>query len=216
MRLLRPVRWLVRLTTYFLLACTVLALLSVLTSPRCEEVTEAYDTAVVLGGGTRAERLSTDTLSRVSAGVVLYQRGLVQRLHMTGGGDVADHSIGEEMAKEAARAGVPNAAISWEGTSRSTLENALFSAPMLPPPGAGSLIVVTEPFHALRGAASFLWAGYPSAFCGSPDQTRSDGGLFKAVVREVAAWAFNILRGAVWSLASVFGVAGALPKTFLH
>jgi uncharacterized SAM-binding protein YcdF (DUF218 family) len=178
--------------------------------PYCADVTTPRDAALVLGAGVNKDgSLSADTAVRVDAAVALYERGLVQRVHLSGGGMVGGVTIGERMGERARQQGLPEAAVTWEGQSQSTLQNALFSLPMLP--AEDRLIVVTEPYHALRGAASLAWAGRPAAACGSARGLQGGHDWLRDNLRESAAWGLNILRGGAYLLAAALGQTARLP-----
>lgn len=206
---------LLRLLTAYVLLCAVLAFGSALVVPSCASVTQARDVALVLGAGIRKDgTLTPNSATRTEAGAGLYRRGLVSAVHLSGGGAVAGTSIGETMARHAMAQGVAESALSWEGLSQSTLQNALFSLPMLPEDAR--IRVVTEPYHALRGAASMAMAGRPSPVCAAP---RGDTGAYdwtRNRLRETAAWGLNIFRGSVWLSASALGRSDALPDWVLE
>ncbi len=207
-------RSLIRLLAGYVALCTALTLAAFLV-PACATWDAPRHTAVVLGAsGGSPDALGADSAARVRAAVDLYDRGVVKRLHMTGTGEDPALSAGENMARLAADMGVPEAQITWEGTSRSTLENALLSKPALA--AAPTLLVVTEPFHTLRGAASLAWAGRPAAVCASEDYSFGTTRWAVAFTREIAAWGLNIARGSAYSAARALGVQDSLPEGFLY
>lgn len=207
---------LARLVAAYVLLCTALPILSRLIVPSCASVTTLHDIAVILGSGIHpGGQLTPDSATRVAAGVALYQRGLVTGLHLTGGGAAQEGtSIGAAMARDARAARVPADRVTFEGESRSTLENALFSLPFLS--DADSIIVVTEPFHALRGGASFAWAGRPSTICKSPIGTPGPARWLRDQAWETGGWGLNLIRAPLWSLTRAAGRPDLLPDGFLH
>lgn len=211
MRLLR--RLLIFACAYVLL-CVALTLASPLVSPDCAAVETPRDIAVVLGSGNTAKKLNPSSRARIAGGVALYKAGRVKALHTTGAGLAGNASVGEGMARMAIREGVPADRVTWEGRARSTLENALLSLPVLPQDA--ELIIVTDRFHSLRGAASFVWAGRPSAFCSVPLPRDGTNSLWRTPVWEVGGWGVNIARGAVFLAASAVGLADHLPDAFLQ
>jgi len=54
--------------------------------------------------------------------------------------------------------GLPQSAVVEDGLAQSTLQNALFSLPLIP--NAEHIIVVTEAFHLPRSWASYRWAAW--------------------------------------------------------
>ena len=178
-----------------------------------------FDTAVVLGGGGEVDGgLLDDSYRRAEAGALLYLYDVVGRVHFTGYASVPSRrSAAEAMQEVAVDAGVPIAATTIEAESRSTLENALFSLPMLQ--DAGRLVLVSDGFHLWRGAASMAWAGRPvSGICKAVSLTEADDHQSdtQVILREMAAWWFNIARGGVWSVANALGRADSLPEGFLE
>lgn len=202
-----------RFALAYVTLCVLLTAISQLALPACSTMTTPRDVAIVLGGGSAPDRLTPDTTMRVAAGVELYRNGRVNRLHMTCGNTHPGTRPGRLMAEAAIRAGVPPTAVTWEGQSLSTLQNALFSRPDLP--RGETRFVVTEPFHALRGAASLAWAGRPAAVCTTSATSGTPTRKAKVLLREVAAWAVNIPRALAFSLASVLGLGGVFPDILL-
>jgi uncharacterized SAM-binding protein YcdF (DUF218 family) len=103
--------------------------------------------------------------------------------------------------------------MSVEDRSRSTLQNALFSRPLLGPLAGDRVILVTDGFHLARAWASFRWAGYPqvslaaaSAF-GQPPLPEQAW----RTCRETLAWWFNLARVAAWEAARAVSGGDALP-----
>lgn len=194
--------------------CVGLVLASTTLVPRCTAVDGHWDAAVILGGSRDTEKLYIDSQARLDAGLALFERGRVDHLVMTGAGPNESIPVGRGMLDVALSAGVPRSALSEESRSQSTLENALFATEFLK--DGGSVLVVSEPLHALRGAAALSWAtGRPASSCASELAERPAAEIRRLHIREVAAWGFNIIRASAWSLASAVGVEGWLPDHFL-
>lgn len=186
---------------------------------------EQADLIVVLGAGLSADgQLHQASRLRVARGVELWKQGRAPRLHFTGGVARADGlSAGEIMARLAVDQGAPVEAISFEGLSQSTLQNALFSQPMLK--DARRLILVTEGFHLPRSWLSFRWAsalasGPPKIHLshserfrsGSPDSPFAGP---KMLLREALAIWFNLARAALYDAASLFGIPADMRADWL-
>jgi uncharacterized SAM-binding protein YcdF (DUF218 family) len=119
------------------------------------------DVIVVLGGGS---------LERPGRAAELFKAGEAPKILVSGmGDDMANAQILETN-------GVPAAAISLEGRSRTTRENAKFSIPLLHALGAHRVIIVTSWYHSRRALHCFehyapdltfysrpSYFGYPSA-----------------------------------------------------
>ncbi len=149
------------------------------------------------GNGT----LGQDSIGRVEKGVALYQSGAATHMHFTGGKARPEGpGAGDQMALRAIEMGVPASAISTENRSLSTLQNALFSKPMLTE--VDSIILVSEAFHLPRAAASFWWMGYNNIQVEHSDRFRRtrDGRIsLRMLGRETLAVWFNLGRATLWS-----------------
>jgi uncharacterized SAM-binding protein YcdF (DUF218 family) len=175
---------------------------------------------IVLGGEMNDDNtLAPDTSGRVEAGVALFDDGLAPRIHFTGG--VARRSrpgAGTQMQALAIALGVPPQATSAESASRSTLQNALMSRPVLGPLADGPVVLVSDGYHLLRARASFRWAGYgpvglaAASALGAPPPAEQVG----HVARETLAWWFNLARVGAWEAAALVRGPDAVPIDFLR
>lgn len=173
--------------------------------------------ALVLAGGVGLRGwLTPETRQRVVAAAALIESGYVDRLIVTGGVATADRAAPSVlMAQHAVALGVEPTRIVVETASRSTLENGLFSKPLLTE--GEPVLLVTSGFHLWRSQASMAWAGLPVALsCSSNVQT----GLaripdFGTMYREGPKWPVNVFRAGVWSIARVLGADAALPDWWL-
>jgi uncharacterized SAM-binding protein YcdF (DUF218 family) len=105
------------------------------------------DLIIVLGGDSNGER--------VAEAVDLYRRGYAPRLLMSGGPLAWNLTYAQWMKKQAVEAGVPAAAIMVQAESRSTLDDALLSLPLVKQSGAQTVIMVTSPYHSRRASVVF-------------------------------------------------------------
>lgn len=193
-----------------LLALTLLAL-TMFTASTTISPAASYDAAdviVVFGAGMSEDgTLHHSSVLRVERGVELFNAGIAPKIHFTGGRAVATGpAAGDRMAALAIEMGVPDTAITRETASLSTLQNALYSAPLLK--DASSAVLVTEGFHLPRAAVAMIWAGGPNDIQLAAS-TKFRGGAKPAVrmvLREAAAWWFNGARGAAYSIAGWVGV----------
>jgi uncharacterized SAM-binding protein YcdF (DUF218 family) len=179
------------------------------------------DVIVVLGAGMDPDgTLHRSSVLRVGRGVALYEAGLAPRMHFTGGeGTPGGPSAGEGMANLAIQMGVPAEATSWEGRSQSTLQNALFSQPMLA--HAQRIRLVTEGFHLPRAWLSFRWAGDHEISLAFSERfrTATPNSRFPRVamvLREAAAFWFNIGRVGAYGVAGLMGVPDGLREGWLE
>ncbi|MDD5383049.1 MAG: YdcF family protein [Candidatus Margulisbacteria bacterium] len=111
-----------------------------------ERITPA-DLIVVLAGDDNGER--------VTEGVKLYREGYARKLLMSGGPLAWEMTAAEVMKRQAEKMGIPGGAISLQDRSKSTLEDAEFSLPIVKGSGARSVILVTSPTHSRRALRVF-------------------------------------------------------------
>jgi len=98
--------------------------------------------------------LQKSSTVRVDKGVELFKTGAAPRIHFTGGlASPNAPSAGHQMAARAMDFGLPETAITYEGGSYSTLQNALFSKQDWQ--NADHIVLVTEGFHLPRSWATF-------------------------------------------------------------
>ncbi|AFY57507.1 hypothetical protein Riv7116_5110 [Rivularia sp. PCC 7116] len=109
---------------------------------------QTADAIVVLGRGGAFR----DSRVKVAANLWESQRAPV--IFASGSGD------GTEIVNKLKRQGVPSEALNEEHCSRTTKENALFTASMLMPQGIKKIILVTDPPHMLRSLLTFRNVGF--------------------------------------------------------
>ncbi len=171
----------------FLVACSTPAfsmfLRRSLTNPYPPRAAASYATAdaiVVLGGGWVVDAeddpeyvSEVAPMTRLGFGRLLYQAGRAPVVLLTGGDGEATR-----MAANLALNGVPGTHVLIEGKSRSTHENALYSAPILHRLGARRILLVTSSRHMGRAAASFSKQGFdviPAPPLASPSHRVASG-----------------------------------------
>lgn len=102
---------------------------------------------IVLGGDNTGER--------VNEAVNLYREGYAQKILMSGGPLAWELTYAEWMKKHAVALGAPFQAVLLEDKSRSTIENAQFTLPILKQNRIRSFILVTSPTHSRRAKRVF-------------------------------------------------------------
>jgi uncharacterized SAM-binding protein YcdF (DUF218 family) len=105
------------------------------------------DAIVVISGG--------DTDSRITEGVRLYEQGWAPKVIFSGAAAEGDVSNALAMKRIAIAAGVPSEAIILEEDSKTTAENADFSAKIISANKIASIILVTSPYHQRRAYTVF-------------------------------------------------------------
>lgn len=112
------------------------------------------DAIVVLGCSPRPNgRLRR----RVALGALLYKSGVAPLMLLSGGTARAE---AEAMREMALAAGVPEAALLLEPSSRNTAENALYTAQMLHARGLRRIVLVSDPEHLFRASLLFRLVGF--------------------------------------------------------
>nr|WP_246413762.1 YdcF family protein [Rubricella aquisinus] len=158
---------------------------------------------VVLSAGLRPDgTIDAESGSRARYAAALFRQGAAPQVIVTGGTSRGHPlSTAQRMADVMVAEGVPVDAITVEGASLSTLQNALFSKPLA---GGRRILLVTEGTHMARSVLTFRWAGYDIAATAAspPPQGWS---LLKRLTREGAAWGFNIARMALWYALGALG-----------
>jgi uncharacterized SAM-binding protein YcdF (DUF218 family) len=145
--------------------------------------------ARVLPGGEPSRALR----ARVEKAVELYRRGVAPRLVLSGGVGLHPPAEARVMRELAVRLGVPAEACVLEEQSRSTEENARYSAELLRALGVRQVVVVSDCFHLLRARQCFRRQGYEVATSPAPVEGRGmqPFDLYYWTVREAAALLLN-------------------------
>jgi uncharacterized SAM-binding protein YcdF (DUF218 family) len=159
------------------------------------------DAIVVLGAPLRSDRLSPILVERVDAAAQLFHAGGAPTVIATGG--VTSGSIAEADAIAAAlRArGVPHVLV--ERASRTTAENARFTAALLP--HGATVWLVTQPFHGRRAARLFRAAGLSPRASGT---SRTASSIAIADARCAGSSASTRRGASCYSVRSTSSIAG--------
>ncbi|HEY6172827.1 MAG TPA: YdcF family protein, partial [Kofleriaceae bacterium] len=107
----------------------------------------------------------------------------------------APRAEADAMAEALGELGVPD--VLTECASRTTIDNARLTRPMLEAHGVRSLWLVTQPFHGRRSARVFRRAGFDAHVWHIADslQYRDRRRAVKWLFREYAAWLLLLARG---------------------
>ena len=161
------------------------------------------DVIIVLGGDVlNTGALNAQTSARVTAAVALFEQNPEAKIVMTGG-----EGVGEAMRAMAVEAGISPEVILVEGTSKSTLQNALFTADLEGVDTDSAVLLVTQKYHLPRAHTSFRWAGFGNVTNVAADP---EGGLQfnQSLLWEAVKWPYNVVRAAAASAAN----AGNVPR----
>ncbi|UOR00020.1 YdcF family protein [Hymenobacter sp. 5317J-9] len=170
------------------------------------------DAAVLLTGITSVDKSPHDRVylnagaDRLTNALWLYRAGRVRRIIVSGGSGALQqkaHTEAADLTSLLRLAGVPNADIIQEDSSRNTRENALFTKRLLARyPGTDTLILVTSAFHQRRALGCFRKVGlqpisFPAGFRssdrkGTPDYwlVPNAGALenLSVLIHEISGW----------------------------
>ena len=109
------------------------------------------DAIVVLGAAQYDGTPSPQLAARLDHVVTLYSEGVAPLVVVTGGKQPSDRfTEAEPTARYIADRGIPSEAIALESAGRSTNESLANTADLLEQRGLDSVVVVTDPYHALR------------------------------------------------------------------
>jgi uncharacterized SAM-binding protein YcdF (DUF218 family) len=109
------------------------------------------DAIVVLGAAQYDGTPSPQLAARLDHVVTLYTEGVAPLVVVTGGKQPNDRfTEAESSARYLTERGVPGAAIAMESAGSSTYESLANTAELLGQRGLDSVVVVTDPYHALR------------------------------------------------------------------
>ncbi|NVB85276.1 MAG: YdcF family protein [Kofleriaceae bacterium] len=151
---------------------------------------EPADAIVVLGAPLwRDGSLSPILAERVEAAIELWRAGAGRYVVATGGiTQGRARAEADAIAEELRAAGVPDVLV--EHDSRSTAENARYTARLLHPLGVKSLWLVTQPFHGRRAAHLFRHEGFDVRVWHIADsmEYRDRRRAMRWLLREYASW----------------------------
>jgi len=157
---------------------------------------EPRDAIVVLGSPLTPRGELTPILDeRVAAAVALYRSGAGKHVVASGGTTQgAPRAEAEALAEALRAAGIADVIV--DARSRTTAENARFTAELLAPLGARTVWLVTQPFHAKRAALLFRRAGLEPRVWHIADsvQYRDRARALRWFVREYGSWVALALR----------------------
>ena len=130
---------------------------------------QSYQWCIILGGGMMrsGEGYRTgETADRFVQPLLLYKKGLVKKLIITGGNvnikglKIDDTQESKKVKEVLIKMGVAEKDIYVEGEARNTHENAVFTKQMLKPFLAEKILLVTSAMHMPRAKACYLKEGF--------------------------------------------------------
>lgn len=161
-----------------------------------QDQARSADVLIVLGSGLRRDGSPGDALRRRSIRAAeLWSQGVAPYILCTGGQSEGQRRSEAEACREVLMANrVAGEAIYLEEQSRSTEENAIYSAEMMQARGWQDAVVVTDAFHLLR--ANWIFSDYSVQIYPSPvpsDRIRRSW-YTQSLVREVFALQWQALK----------------------
>lgn len=160
----------------------------------------AADVALVLGAGVRPDGTPTPVLSeRVRTGVMLYRRGAVRKLIMSGDNSRVEYDEVTAMKNLAVNMGVPAGDVLLDYAGFTTMNSCVRLRKVF---GQTRAVVVSQRFHLARAIHLCRFAEIDTIGVSAADP-RSSGGRWQSSIREVPASTL-----AWWSV----HVFGAKPK----
>jgi uncharacterized SAM-binding protein YcdF (DUF218 family) len=128
------------------------------------------DVAIVLGAGTNEGILSPIFKERINHSLLLYKKGLVDKIIFTGGFGKGQKESDSQIAKNhAIKNGVPDYNIIIEDKSQFTIENIKESKLIMDSLGVKTALIISDPLHMKR---AIKLAGHSGIECKpSPTQT---------------------------------------------
>lgn len=164
------------------------------------EAFRAFDAIVVLGAPLGPRGTITAPLAeRARAAAALYRAGGAPLIIATGGvTHGASRAEADAIADEIVREGVPETSVVVERESKTTLENARFTAALFPALRDAPIRVwiVTQPFHGRRARRLFRAEGFDAHVWHIENslEYRDRGRAMRWVLREYVAWVAMLVR----------------------
>lgn len=153
------------------------------------------DAIVVLGAAQYDGRPSPQLAARLDHVVGLWDDGLAPQVVVTGGKQEGDRfTEASSSAEYLVERGVPSSAIVQEDTGSNTFES-LDRARMLLDDSVEHVLIVTDPYHALRSRLTAEEVGFTAHVSSTPDSVVSGAAEARRVVVEAAGIAVGRVIG---------------------
>ena len=154
------------------------------------------DAIVVLGAAQYDGRPSPQLAARLDQVVALWPRGLAPIVVVTGGKQPADRfTEAEASARYLVEHGVPESALLFENEGQSTYESLETVADMLHERGLKSVLLVTDPFHALRSRLTAEELGLEAYVSPTETSVVTGASSFARHMKEAAGISFGRIMG---------------------
>jgi uncharacterized SAM-binding protein YcdF (DUF218 family) len=154
------------------------------------------DAIVVLGAAQYDGRPSPQLAARLDHVVALWPRGLAPIVIVTGGKQPADRfTEAEASARYLVERGVPESALVFENAGRSTYESLEGVADLLHARGLRTVLLVTDPFHALRSRLTAEELGLEAYVSPTETSVVTGASSFGKHLQEAAGISFGRIMG---------------------
>ena len=175
-----------------------ISLTQVYLTGRSDQVGDASpaDAIVVLGAAQYDGRPSPQLAARLDHVVTLYEQGVAPVVVVTGGKQPNDRfTEAESSAQYLVDRGVPAEAIVMETSGRTTYESMAGTADLLDQRGLDRVVVVTDPYHALRSRLIAQDVGLTAYVSPTPTSVVRGGRAARRHLAEAAAVALGRIVG---------------------
>jgi uncharacterized SAM-binding protein YcdF (DUF218 family) len=174
------------------------SLTQVYVTGRSDQVEQAgpVDAIVVLGAAQYDGRPSPQLAARLDHVVTLYETGVAPLIVVTGGKQPDDRfTEAEASAQYLVDRGVSADVIVLEGSGRTTSESMAGTADLLSQRGLDRVVVVTDPYHALRARLIAQAAGLTAYVSPTPTSVVRGGSSIRRHLAEAGAVAVGRIIG---------------------
>ena len=154
------------------------------------------DAIVVLGAAQYDGRPSPQLAARLDHALALWPEGVAPLIVVTGGKQLGDRfTEAQASARYLEDRGVPAEAIAQEGVGASTYESLDSVASMLAARGADSVVIVTDPYHALRSRLIAEEVGLDARVSSTPTSVVTGGDALRRELQEAGGVAIGRIVG---------------------
>ncbi len=174
------------------------SLVQVYATGRSDQVEQArpVDAIVVLGAAQYDGRPSPQLAARLDHVVTLYEDGVAPLIVVTGGKQPEDRfTEAESSAQYLIERGVPSTAIIMEASGSTTSESMAGTADLLDQRGLDQVVIVTDPYHALRARLIAQEAGLTAYVSPTPTSVIRGGSSARRHLAEAGAVALGRIIG---------------------
>ena len=151
---------------------------------------------IVMGAAQYDGRPSPQLRARLDHVVTLWGEGVAPRVVVTGGKRPGDRFTEAEASSRYLRdAGVPESAIVEVGEGATTHESVAAAAPIMSADGVSRVVLVTDPYHALRSRLIVEDAGFSVDVASTPTTVVTGGAALRRQIGEAAGVALGRIIG---------------------